>query len=183
MPGAQVAGLLLHREGLSRIGVGAGAAPLAERYAPVAGRIELAGETARLRSVYAAATAAFLVAQVTLHADGDRDFARAHRRELSVALASNLFPAALLFGLTVPGEGRVALGLAAPLLLGVMAAYTGLSLPAERRTARRALELLDRHGLSGDKGERAALRACLVARAGLRLARPLTRCFWVNWVL
>ena len=122
LTGAQVAGLLLHREGLSRIGVDAGAAPLAERYAPVAGRIGLAGETARpaapctprrrRRSSSAQVTYSTPTATGLL-------LCASTGREFSVALALEPFSAALLlrFDCSV-GEGRVALGLAAPLLLG-----------------------------------------------------------------
>lgn len=182
LTGAQVAGVLLHREGLSRIAVEIGAQNLGERYAAGAGRIVLSGETARGRSVYDAATAAFLVAKVTLHADGDPDFARSHRRNFPLTLLANLFPPVALAGVLLP-EVRALLFVVTPVLLCALAGYTLLSLPAERHAARRAMELLDRHRISGDKSEREALRSCLAARAALRLAAPLTQCLWVNWAL
>jgi Zn-dependent membrane protease YugP len=183
LSGAQIAGLLLHREGLSRVAVEPGAPDFGERYAPVAGRIELAVETARGRSVYAAATAAFMVAKVTLHADADADFVRAHRRDFTLTVLANLLPPAVLAGLVIPGEGRAILFLVSPVLLCLVAGYTLFSLPAERHAARRALILLERHGIAGDKSERESLRACLAARATLCLAAPLSRCFWLNWAL
>lgn len=182
LSGAQVAGLLLHREGLSRIAVETGAQNLSERYAPFAGRIELADETARGRSVYAAATAAFLVAKVTLHADADPDFIRSHRRDFPTTLLANLTPAVALAGMILP-EARALLFVVTPVLLCLLFGYTLLSLSSERAASRRALELLDRHHIAGDKAEREALRAGISARSTLRLAAPLTRCLWVNWAL
>lgn len=184
LAGAAVAGLLLHRENLAgRIAVEAGAAILGERYSPHAARIELSTESARGRSVYAAATAAFLVAQVTLHADGDPDFTRAHARNFTLGVLANLVPPVLFFGLLVPGEGRMFLYVLTPVLLSMLAGYTLLLVPSQRHAARRALALLERHGIAGDKKEREALRACLAARAALAFAAPVTRCHWVNWAL
>lgn len=184
LTGAAVAGILLHRENLAgRIAVEPGAATLGESYSPTAARLTLADDSARGRSVYAAATAAFLVAQVTLHADRDTDFVRAHGRRFALALTANILPPSFLFGVLVPGEGRLFLYILTPLLLCLLAGYTILSVPSERHAASRALALLERHGLVSGKSEREALRAALFARAALALAAPLTRSFWFNWSL
>jgi len=181
--GAACAGLLLHRERLAAIRVTAGAAPLAERYAPQAGEIVLSDEVAAGISVYDAAAAAFQVAKVALHADGDADFVRGYGRAKVVGWLTNLFPVVLLIGLAVPGEGRAFLALVAPLILVFLVGYTALTLPGERRAATRALALLDRYGFVRDAGERDRLRAALAARAALTLATPLTRCYWIAWAL
>ncbi len=176
--GAQTAGLLLHRERLGAITIGTESAPLKEVYDPHAGHLRMSEETARSRSAYAVATAAFLVAQATLHADRDRDFESAHRRAPALYLAVNLLPPALLLAILVPGEAR-ALGLvAAPVLLALAGSCALLDLSAARLTSRRALALLDRHGLSGSGSAREAIQKALTARAALALATPLTRCFW-----
>ncbi len=183
LTGAQVAGLLLHREGLSRIAVESGAQNFGERYDAVAGRIELSHETARGRTVYDAATAAFMVAKVTLHADADPDFTRSHLRDFPLTLLANLLPPVALAGLILSGESRALLYVVTPVLLCLLSGYTILSLPPERAAARRAQELLDIHGIAGDRAERDALRSCLAARAALRLAAPLTRCVWLSRAL
>lgn len=181
--GAGVLGLLLHLEHLSSIAVETDAAPLREAYEPSRALVRLSPETARARTVHATATAAYLAALVTLHADRDRDFERAHRREFTLALAANLLPPVLLCGLLIPGEGRALLTVLAPILLATCAGCALLMLPLAGHAARRALTLLDRHGLSGDKAEREALRAALAARAALCLATPLTRCVWLRFAL
>ncbi len=182
LSGAGVARHLLDREGLSRIALDASAAPLRERYDAAAGRVSLSRETARGRSVYAAATAAFLVAQATLHADGDPDFARAHRRESAIPWGANLLPPVLLAGVVLPGARTFAM-FAAPMLAAHIALLTLLCLPAARLTSRRALSLLERHALTAQTHERAALRAALAAHATRILATPLTRCFWLRRAL
>lgn len=180
--GAVIAGLLLKKESLDRIRVTDEAAPLAETYDAHAGKIVLAEETARLAGAFAAATAAFLVAKVVIHAEDAAAASRAHRRASYVAVIANILPPLIVAAVLIPGAGR-GLGIVAAVMLSLIFIYTVLELPTEWRARRIAMELIRKHAVSEEKSELVAIHKCISARASARIAAPLKHCFWIRPLL
>lgn len=182
LSGAAIARLLLIKESLGRIRVTDDAAPLRETYDAHAGKIVLAEETARLSGAFAAATAAFLVAQVVIHAEDVAATQRSQRRAFYVTIMVNLLPPLIVAACVIPGSGR-ALGIVAAVLLSLVFLYTALEIPTEWRARRIAIDLIRRHKIAEEKSELIALHKCIAARASARVAAPLKQCLWIRPLL
>lgn len=182
LTGVAAAAILLHREHLDHaVRVEIDHAEFPRAYAPRAGCVRIPDTHARARSLAALAEAAHAVARATLHADGDADFARAESRATTTAVLANLLPVALALGVILPGA-RSLLFIVTPLLVVLIAGHTLAGMPLESKVSRRALALLDRHGLVAPT-ERAPVAAHLRAHAALALARPALACLWISWAL
>mgnify|MGYP001048568988 CR=1 FL=1 len=144
--GADVANLILRRQGISDVDVEPGKGVLSDHYDPKAKKVRLSEGIYGSNSIAAVAVAAHEVGHAIQHHTGYKALALRNTILPAAIVAGNLGWGVLLFGLLFGSNQLFYIGIG---MLGVIALFQLITLPVEFDASARALNLLVDEGIIG----------------------------------